>query len=366
MKSLSKESEIIALAQRLNLGRGDPVKNILNYCLERVRAVIAKRGPATTIEEVEHVLCEELNLYIREVNSEEGLSQLVEAHLEVGDLGFALLSQYFDEHTFGTLMRCTAANPSLPEPLVAVVDCRGEKRNRRFFTKWHEIAEALIMDGRQRANASVVGHRAVERMIDTIAGEIGFLPELFLPILQEELDRTGGFTFEGVDRVRKLYCEHASYEATLWACVKQAPLPVVLIVAGMGLKKSEQEEMESGQVRLFPNELPVEKLRVKAIFANDRATKRGLRVHKNMRVPDSCVISTVFHCSNVSDYASFSAIENLNAWETSTGKRLADIEVTIQSIRVRNKAYGLITVGPHADEERRTVKRRDSGHAISA
>src|SRR5262249_12993533 len=74
-------------------------------------------------------------------------------------------------------------------PYLAVINCRGWHRSRRYFSKWHEVIH-LLLDGRQLRFA--FRKRAAERkhpeevLVDKIAGELAFHPDLFGPVFQAE------------------------------------------------------------------------------------------------------------------------------------------------------------------------------------
>ena len=48
--------------------------------------------------------------------------------------------------TYGALVQRRNAGPTDPDRFVAVIDSRGGKLARRFFTRWHEIAHRLTTD----------------------------------------------------------------------------------------------------------------------------------------------------------------------------------------------------------------------------
>ncbi|HJZ56574.1 MAG TPA: hypothetical protein VKE74_16530, partial [Gemmataceae bacterium] len=59
---------------------------------------------------------------------------------------FATMRLRFDDAenpTYGALVKRKNAGPDAPDRYVAVIDCRGNKLARRFFTRWHEIAHRL-------------------------------------------------------------------------------------------------------------------------------------------------------------------------------------------------------------------------------
>jgi len=79
-----------------------------------------------------------------------------------------------------------------------------------------------------------------ERLMDVIAGEIGFYGPFFLPILHEEISNDRGLKFGTVENIRERFCSEASYQSTLNACVSRMNSPVLLITVGLALKKRKK------------------------------------------------------------------------------------------------------------------------------
>ena len=100
-------------------------------------------------------------------------------------------------------------------PYVSIVDCRGQKRQRRYHTKWHEIAHLLILTDQtrlefRRSHDSSQPKSAEESLVDSIAGEMSFYPDLITPHLD------GPISFERIEQIREALCPEASmYSAAL-------------------------------------------------------------------------------------------------------------------------------------------------------
>ena len=73
------------------------------------------------------------------------------------DFVFATMRFRFDDAdnpTYGALVRRNVAADA-PDRFVPVIDCRGGKLARRFFTRWHENAHRLKALGRNRSPAQM-------------------------------------------------------------------------------------------------------------------------------------------------------------------------------------------------------------------
>jgi hypothetical protein len=99
---------------------------------------------------------------------------------------FATMRMRFDDPdnpTYGTLVRRNVG-PDAPDRFVAVIDCRGSKFARRFFTRWHEIAHRLTThaDHGKEEPAYRSEQDPIERLMDEIAAHVGFYGPLFDPV----------------------------------------------------------------------------------------------------------------------------------------------------------------------------------------
>ena len=145
MTRLGQELPIISMAHALGIHEGDPVDGILAYCRDKIRRV-TKREEISSIGELEALVCDRYNLSIVEVWSDEDLGVLIDEHARKHrDFAFVELRNDLDSETFATLIRRKQRSGETEDHYVAVIDCRGQKGARRFFTRWHEIAHVLTM-----------------------------------------------------------------------------------------------------------------------------------------------------------------------------------------------------------------------------
>lgn len=332
------------MAHGLGIHGEDRVAAIKRFCREKVQTLIGGTGPVHTVEELERRVCERLNLTIIEVWSDEDLKNVIETYARgERDLAFAGLKHDLDVETFATLIRRQRKTEDNEDQYVAVIDCRGEKGARRFFTRWHEIAHVLTLFEQLELplHRSTVKKDPVEKMMDLIAADLGFFEPLFGPVLLAEVERNSGLTFDVAKKVRETFCQSASLEATLNACASQLMSPVILLQAAMGFKRSEERALNTPQGELFAGLKPVPQLRVAVSIPNVAARSAGLAVHQNMRVPEASVIGHVF--SGPTEFESRVARENLNWWRSSDGDALGHAPVHVEAMKVRERAWAIIT-----------------------
>jgi len=337
MTRLNLEPDVIGLAQELGLG-GDPVEAIVAFCHEKIDKWVERAGGVATVADLEMVVTTQLQLVFEEVFSDEDLDQMIARYVTQGELVFAALRHDLDDLTFGTLIKRKAPGPLVGERYVAVIDCRGEKLSRRFFTRWHEIAHLLVLTGELEAPVKRATDEPLEQLMDLIAGRVGFYEPLFGPIL-DRCHSGSLLSFETVDAVRTAYCDYASFQSTLFACQRRVPTPVVYVEAEMKFKAGEARNMQSRQQRLFEVDPPVAKLRVGLCVPNDAAVRRELRVTQNMRVPERSVIHEL-HVDPMRDSATGG--ENLESWEFSSGGTLPNCNVWIEARKAGSRVIAIV------------------------
>src|SRR5262249_17925037 len=160
--------EVADLAATLGLGgAGDPVDAILRHCRSRIDGWVAEAGGVRHIRQLEALVTGKLQTVFEEVRADEDFDR-IKAKYATGkkDFVFAAMRVKFDDAdnpTYGALVKRKNVGPDAPDRYVAVIDCRGGKLARHFFTRWHEIAHRLTTD----ADAPVYRseHDPIERLM---------------------------------------------------------------------------------------------------------------------------------------------------------------------------------------------------------
>jgi hypothetical protein len=347
---LDQAPEVVALAEELGLaGRGTPVEAIIDYCLRRIGCWVAEAGGVLDIDQLESLVTERLQMVFEEVWSDADFDRL-KAKYATGkkDAVFASLRMRLDDSTFGVLIRRKTAADDARDRYVAVIDCRGEKAARRFFTRWHEIGHRLTLVDELDEPVFRSEKDPIERMMDEIAGRVGFYEPLFGPVFEEQMRGKKLLTFETVEAVRRLRFAVASFQASLSACNRRLPTPVIYVEAASIHKADDQREINRGQRVLFEECRPVAKLRAVEVLPNPAAQKANFRIAPKMRIPENSVIHRLFLDEDGREAAGG---ENLNSWEHSGDKRLADQEVWIEARKVKDRVIAIVQPVDHAQQE---------------
>ncbi len=346
MKALNQDLGVVQLAQRLTEGGWDgAVESILAFCRRTVDAWVRAEGDVQSVQDLEELVCRHLDLQIEEFRQDAELAAVVRNHVGQGDVVFASLPALFDDETFATLIRRRDGVAGNGPRYVAVIDGRGPKAHRMWFSRWHEIAHLLTLNApteAQPVHRSTSGLSGVERLMDLIAADLGFFEPLFEPVFKKEITACGRLDFAGVDRVRSRHTREASLQATTIACLKRWPKPAVLIDAGLALTAVESRQFDEETI---PARRPQPKLRVLKAVGNEAAREVGLQRVRNMRVPESSVLHRAFFSLEpITPGTTWLEAEDLGQWQRSSGTRLPSCPVKVEARSGRRHIEALIQV----------------------
>ena len=348
MSILDTNRQIISLARELGLrGIDGPVSQLTGYCIRRIED-LTKGVNLTSLAQLEEVVAKKLGLEFEEIWSDADIERIVTKYaVNQKDPVFASVRTHFNEDTFGTTFLRKKQSPSEPDQFVAMIDCRGAKAHRRFFTRWHEVAHLLTLPPKEGkpVNRSSIKKSPTEQLMDIIAGTVGFFDPVFSPSVERPVQQRGALTFEAVESLRSAHCPNASFQATLIACVTRAPTPAVYLEAQMGYKKDQLKKLDKNQLKLFATDEPVAKLRIARITANEHAKAYRLRFDRNMEVPEESIIARLCSESDESGGSRNAAgVESLTLWKHSDGNALGLTNVVIEARRLKtasSHSFGL-------------------------
>ena len=247
MSVLNSNHQISKLARALGLtGLDGPVEQITEYCFQRIKEITSALE-ITSLGQLEEAVAQALNLEFEEIWADEDIEKLVQKYaVAQGDFAIASIRTHFNEDTFGTTFLRKKTSASEPNRYVAVIDCLGTKAQRRFFTRWHEIAHLLTLPPKegQPVNRSSIKKSPTEQLMDIIAGKVGYFDPVFKPLVDQVVHNHGALTFVAIESLRLTHCPNASFQATLIACVSRAPCPSIYLEAKMGHKKQELRALD--------------------------------------------------------------------------------------------------------------------------
>lgn len=342
MSRLDFEPAVIGLARELDLsGNGPPVEAVHASCRERIDRWVAEVGGVEDVGELEAVVAGRLQLVIEEVWSEADFERL-KAGYAVGmrEIVFASMKMQFeDDATYGMLVKRRNAAPDDPDLYVAVIDCRGKKAARRFFTRWHEIIHRMTTDADPDKPRFRSAKDPIEQLMDEIAGRVGFYEPIFVPALQAAMRGRPRLSFEVADEVIRRAFPTASFQATLRACTAVMETPVILVEAAIAHKAAVLRRINNPTLSMFDEDEPAGQLRVVTVVRNGAAKQHGFDIPTKMRVPASCVIAS---CFEGAAREHLTGREDLFSWEESGGSRLPTCEVSIEAKKIQDRVIALV------------------------
>jgi hypothetical protein len=345
MTRLDAAPEILALAAELGVDGAAPVDAILRHCRTRIDCWMGEARDVTTIAQLEALVTQRLQMVFEEIRSDADFARITDQYARAKkDPVFATMRFRFDDAenpTFGALVKRKNVADDASDRFVAVIDCRGGKLARRFFTRWHEIAHRLTTHADQGGDEPAYHseHDPLERLMDEIAGHVGFYGPFFEPVFREAHAGKTLLTFETMKAVLDGGFPEASFQATLNACAKRLPTPVIYLEAAIAYKKAVRKRVEDKSPRLFEeDEPPAGELRAVMVVANDAAHEEGFVIPTNMRVPEGSVIHRLFGDESARDGE---GREDLSIWE-SKGKRQDRRAVAVEARRVADRVIAIV------------------------
>lgn len=348
MSRLHDAPEIVELAAELGVGSGAPVDGILAYCRRRIDAWVAEAGGVADIDGLETLVTDRLQMTFEEIRSDDDWDRLTEVYARgKKEFVFAAMRSKFDDDanlTYGALVQRRHAGADDPDRYVAVIDCRGFKLARRFFTRWHEIAHRLTTHADMPEPVYRSEHDPIERLMDEIAGHVGFYEPIFDPTYRQASQGKRHLSFGMVQEIIDAAFPAASFQATLFACSRRLTTPVVYLEAMLAHKKEVKRKMATPS--LFGDAPPPGELRAVKVIPNKAAFEDGFTIPTNMRVPPGTAIHRLF---DAEPQTSENASEDLSQWE-SKGRTLERRAIVVEGRKVADRVIAIV----QPVEERRT------------
>lgn len=329
---LADKPEVLALAQDLGLKPGDnPVQDILRHVRKNVRSFL-KEVPCERLSDLLRLVATKVDTLIIEVHSDDDLRKIREEYVAGREFCFAEIeSEFADPHTYGITYRLQAPKAG-QRTFVSVIDCRGDKGWRSYFTKWHELAHLLALTPQQRlkfyrTHAPDHDKDPEESVMDAIAGNIGFFDEIVRKHAKQPV------SFNAISDLKARLCPEASNQASLLGFFHAWPKPCLLVDAKLAWKKRDAVRIAHGLV-----ELEEAALRAVRVAANEPARAQNFFIPENMRVPKNSVIAHVLDGPD----AQMEAEEDLSWWTSSDGGRLPPIRIWVVARRTQVGVQALI------------------------
>ena len=348
MAPLARDPKVVKLAKDLGLDwRGDCLASIRNYALAQVEDI--KRGSPIEIANLDILrlmVADKFRAKLEFIHEDADIERIAARHAGFHSLlRQRLIAEFLHDGTEGITLERDPWDPRFFRYL-AVVDARGERAARAYFTAWHELAHLLVypeqlpFPGFRRTTTTERQKDPIESVVDHVAGRVAFHPPLFEPALARAMADRGGLNFDALEAARVAAAPSASLFATAMGSVQVVGTPAVFVTAEMALKAEERRFSQGPQQTFAFAAATVEaKLRVTTVAPNDPAATSALAIRRNMRVPTESVLAQA-HASSFD--VTLAADEDQGWWETSRGGALTPCPIRVAAARRGRFVYGLI------------------------
>lgn len=231
--------QLIKLAEDLGLKiKGDPTATILKHCEKRIEKFVAEMDECHSLSDMLDWVGNKVGTTFRTIINDEDFNTVKQEFLDKRETAFANFERDLSDDVYGITYRLQNQQP-WEQLFVSIIDCRGDKAGRSYFTRWHEIAHLLTLTQQmrlifRRTHTSISSIDPEERLMDHIAGKFGFYAPIFHKFAVNEI------SFDEIERLRLQLCPEASQLASLINFVRYWNSPCIFIRAELALKKDEE------------------------------------------------------------------------------------------------------------------------------
>jgi hypothetical protein len=324
----------------------DALRDLRDHAVDTVRGMVQEWG-LETIDDIRRLVADRLSVKLEFIRADEDVRRLGAEYQHFFEKFRRLLdSEFIHGDTEGLLID----NPSPKKGsrrYLAIIDARGVRASRAYFTTWHELAHLLlcppkqmIFEGFRRTPSDVLKRKdPLESAVDHIAGLLAFWEPIFKPALLGAA--FGNLTFGAIEKTIETAAPGASLYAASLAAIRLWDGPAVFVAA---------EEATKADGTGYA-------LRVQTLIPNDLARTMSLRVRRSMRVPAQSVVRKAF-AENVG--LELEALENQDIWEVSGQGNLPSLGWGVQALRRGPAVYGILK--PIQQPRKRLIGQRFRGN----
>ena len=332
---LNRAPEIAKLARELGCEfTNNPFEAILHYCRERVRSLL-RDYPVATLTELLDVVAADVDTKFVEVHNNQELKEMRNYFFKRGENGFARLNEELGPKALAITFR--RLRPGKGEPaFISVVDARGEKLFRVYFSKYHEVAHLLTLTDSDRRLKFCRTHEAVdyalpeEVLMEEIAAELGFFPDIV------ERHAEGPICFDKIRLVRDRLCPNASWYSCVVNLSKRWPTPCVLIEVGPNQTGRMDQGRSGAALSEKSKSIALRVVRSTPSFAPHAL---GEIVRSGIQIPKNSIIHQAFSDPSARE---MSADENLRGWIDDSGRRLPTLTLRIHVNKDKHRLWALL------------------------
>lgn len=350
---LTADRRLVRLASDLGLPHDKRSRaGVREYALARFEKLLADSPlDPDSPDELLKAVAAVLNVQLERLDSTEDIQSLADRYASgFPGLEKTLRQEFIESDTEGLTLQRPRPDPRLRRYL-AIVDGRGGKAYRAYFSDWHELTHLLVwpeqleLEGVRRTPPKQQREKdPVESLIDSIAGELAFYDPLFIPVLEKAVAKTGSLNLDAIEHARESFSESASFYGAARAAVRAVDRPACFVSVKPQLKKAQRRRLnsEQGELKLgVEDESPDPPLRIVDFWSNPATEDSPLELHQHMRVPERSVLHEVHDSPHPQTK---SRIENQSWWETSGKGPYPSLPIRVEATRRGQWVYGLIQI----------------------
>jgi hypothetical protein len=344
---LTRDPKIVQLARDLHLDlRGDCARRITAFALDRVRSLL-DGFECQNLDLLRLLLANRLRAKVEFILNDSDVGRIAAEHAAFHPLLLARLREEFLMDSTEGITLARESGDGKAYQFLAVVDARGYREVRAYFTAWHELVHLLIhppqltFPGFRRTQSEELRSKdPIESLVDSIAGHVGFYEPLYGPVLRRTVSEAGRVSFQALNAARIAAAPSASFFAAAVASMRLTTQPALLVSVEVRLKKSEARRAASGQFEISLGiNGPAPQLRVVSAVPSANGNS-AIQIFSGMRVPGHSVINAAF---NSETDVTLEANENQDWWETSANGPLPSLALRVDAVRRGRFVYGLVT-----------------------
>lgn len=345
---LANSPQVKRLARELGLtARGNCVERIVAFAMDRARSIL-DGFDVGDLDVMFRLIANRLRLGVEFIRSDADITRIAAEYAACHSYLLQRLKEEFLQADTEGITLETDSGDGRSIRYLAVVDARGARATRAYFTAWHEVVHLLIyppqlsfVGFRRTPTPELIQKDPIESLVDSIAGRLAFYDPIFKPALREAMRAFGGLTFDAIEAARRSTVPNASMHSAMVAGVRLCGLAALCVSVEYRYKKREAREVTSAQGTLALGlGHPQRQLRVVTVGRNEWAAAAGLEIFPNMRVPTRSIIATASaqQCDVTID-----ADEDQDWWETSEEGPLASLPIRVEAMRRGRFVYALVT-----------------------
>jgi hypothetical protein len=331
MMNLAQHPKLRQLARNLQIPEsGDSLRELRDHAVARVQRMVDEWSEVETLEDLRMLVSDRLSVKVEFLGDDEDVDRIAKEYRHFLARFRKLLHAEFLTGTTEGLLIDNPDPQSGGRAYLAVIDARGPRAARAYFTAWHELAhlllcppQQLLLEGFRRSPiADLKLKDPLESAVDQIAGLLAYWEPLFLPALRKAAGPR--LSFEGIERAATSVAPGASLYSASLAAIRLWDQPAMFVTAELGTKTDG-----TGMA-----------LRLQTVIPNEKRNAMDSRIRKKMRVPQESVLSQAFYDPLGTEWG---ADEDQSDWEVSGQGNLPASSWRVQAVRRGLAVYGLLT-----------------------